>query len=337
MPSATTKSSFYLPLVDITPWLQDPNSAAGQQVIDDVRAACRSSGFFQMKGHGISRELQQAVFDASARFFALPPDEKLKMDCRKSIGFRGYDVMASQSYEPTDGSQILRDHKEGFFASADLPLDHPRVVNERFLQGPNVWPPAELLPYKDFRDIVERYYGEMMHLAHLVLDLVAATLPYGPHVFDELKGNDPMWLFRLLHYPQTPVREGGGKMQLGAGEHTDFGAVTLLATDEHPGLEVQDHETGEWVRVPPNDGVYIVNLGDVMSKITEGEYRSSVHRVWNKSSDDRYSIVFFFDGNLDFKLRPLSKLGQPEKGEERWLTVEEHVKARLTGSYGTKK
>lgn len=97
MPTATG-SSFYLPIVDISPWVNDPRSSAAQEVVAEVRKACKSTGFFQIKGHGVSPTLQKSVFEASARFFALPADKKLELDCRKHA-FRGYDVMGSQMYE----------------------------------------------------------------------------------------------------------------------------------------------------------------------------------------------------------------------------------------------
>ncbi|OJZ81875.1 hypothetical protein ASPFODRAFT_51568 [Aspergillus luchuensis CBS 106.47] len=335
MPSVQDLPDFYLPLIDITPFRENPRSDAAQQVIDDVRRACRSTGFFQMKGHGVSLELQKRVFEASAKFFALPAKEKLRLDARKNPGFRGYDVMGSQSYETEEEEQdgILRDVKEGFFISKEMPMDHPRVIQGRFLEGPNVWPLSDLLPVADFRSITEHYYLEMLRVSRIVFDLLAATLPCGSDCFDDLQAKDPMWLLRLLHYPPTPGSQGTAKMQLGAGEHTDFGAITLLVQDEHPGLQVKDYKTDQWVDVPPNPDVYIVNLGDVMSLLTGGEYRSSLHRVWNKSSDDRYSIVFFFDGNLDTKLKPLDGLPVQLQSSAEFLTVEEHVRYRMTGSY----
>lgn len=220
--------------------------------------------------------------------------------------------------------------KEGFFSSADLPPNHPWVVRGRWLQGPNIWPAPELLPYDKFRVYVEEYTREMLQLTRTVLSLIAATLPYGPHVFDELQANDPMWLFRLLHYPPTPKNQGK-QAQFGSGEHTDFGAITLLMQDDHSGLEVQDCETGNWVGVPPNKDVYVVNLGDVMSKITGGKYRSNIHRVLNKNTEDRYSVVFFFDGNLDYELKRLDNV------DESAITVEDHVRIRMGGSYAPRK
>ena len=90
---------FYVPTVDITPYLADPASSGADKVIADIRAAGRSTGFFQMIGHGLSRSLQRAAFDAAAAFFALPFEEKKKLDAKATVGHRGYDVLASQSYE----------------------------------------------------------------------------------------------------------------------------------------------------------------------------------------------------------------------------------------------
>lgn len=338
---ALTKPSFYLPLVDITPFLEDPQGAAAQEVIDSVRTACKSTGFFQIKGHKVPLRLQKSVFEASARFFALPLKNKLELDSRKTVGFRGYDVMETQSYELEFGavqeSDALRDNKEGFFTSTDLPPDHPHVVNGRFLQGPNVWPKPEQLAPEDFQAVLEEYFAEMQRLSHVVLSLLAATLPYGPRVFDKLETNDPMSLLRLLHYPRGLEAEVGKKLQLGAGEHTDFGTFTLLLQDECPGLEVQDSVTGEWHGVPPQEDVYIVNVADILSTMTEGDYKSSVHRVWNRKSDDRYSVVFFYDGNLDYKVKPLGSSEQDENEEIDAPTIEEHVRSRLTASYGIQK
>ncbi|KAJ5984551.1 Oxoglutarate/iron-dependent dioxygenase [Penicillium waksmanii] len=321
----STESSFYLPAVDISPYLEDPNSEGARKVIDDVRAACQSTGFFQLLGHGISPALQQSVFAAAARFFDLP--REVKSRC-KSVGFRGYDPMASQSYE----EDVLPDLKEGFISGTDIPIDDPRVVSRRFFMGPNIWPPSELLAEEDFRYTIEEYYEAMLKLCWLVLDLIAATLPYGPHVFDEFKENDPACPLRLLHYPPTPEMDLAKGRQLGSSAHTDFGAITLLLQDEHAGLEVQDHETGEWIGVPPNKDAYVVNLGDMISRITRGNYRSSTHRVINKNPTDRYSVVFFFDGNVDYKLRPLDCVGK-DSDEEDVLTVEEHMMERTATTY----
>ncbi|KAJ5117294.1 Oxoglutarate/iron-dependent dioxygenase [Penicillium atrosanguineum] len=175
-----------------------------------------------------------------------------------------------------------------------------------------------MLAHDEFEKPIEKYYQAMAELCHKVLDLIAATLPYGPNVFDEIQANDPACPMRLLHYPPTrpaaTAKEGEAqKRQLGSSAHTDFGAVTLLLQDEHPGLEVQDSRTGDWIEVPPNPAAYVINMGDIVT-VSRAAFTSSVHRVLNKNPTDRFSVVYFFDGNVDFKLHELEK----SYGEGRW-------------------
>lgn len=99
MQTSARQNEFYVPTIDVEPYLSDPDCAAASDVIDQVRAACIMTGFFQITGHGIAKHLQESVFKAAADFFALPFDEKKKLDAKMSIGHRGYDVLASQSYE----------------------------------------------------------------------------------------------------------------------------------------------------------------------------------------------------------------------------------------------
>ena len=93
------QNTFQVPTIDVAPYLANPASPAANKTIDDVRAACISTGFFQIVGHGIPKHLQQGIFDAAHNYFALPLDEKKKLDSSKTVGHRGYDVLASQSYE----------------------------------------------------------------------------------------------------------------------------------------------------------------------------------------------------------------------------------------------
>ncbi|KAL2844375.1 Clavaminate synthase-like protein [Aspergillus pseudoustus] len=315
--------TFEIPTVDISAFLADPDSPEAQAIIPIVRSACRSTGFFQIRGHGISKTLQRAVFAGAKKFFALPPATKNALDAHSNQGLRGYDVLASQSYE--DG--ILPDLKEGFYTGVDLPPHDPRVQARRFLMGSNVWP--EELAAQDFREPVEAYHTALMQLTISVLKLVERTLPYGPGIFDEFIAGDPITPMRMLHYP--PARPEADKTQYGASAHTDFGAITLLLQEESPGLEVLDSRTGEWKGVPPDPDVYVVNVGDMLSFWTKDEYKSSVHRVINREPGDRYSIVFFFDGNGDAKLAPLDG-----SEEENPLTVEQHMIRRVAESYGKK-
>jgi isopenicillin N synthase-like dioxygenase len=330
VPTKTLKTAappFQIPTVDISAFLADPDSPAAQEIVPVVRAACRSTGFFQITGHGISQQLQKSVFTGAKKFFKLPFEIKSALDSKKVPGLRGYDVLESQAYE----EGLMPDLKEGFYTGIDMPNDDPRVKAGRILMGSNVWPEARMLPEDEFRKPAEAYHAALLALSITVLRLIERTLPYGAGVFDEFIANDPLTPMRMLHYP--PARPQQDKLQYGASAHTDFGAITLLLQDESPGLEVKDRNTGEWVAVPPNPDAYVVNVGDMLSFWTKGEYISSVHRVINRNPGDRYSIVFFFDGNIDAKL---TAMDGSEKDVSNPLTVEQHMIRRVTESYGKK-
>jgi isopenicillin N synthase-like dioxygenase len=157
------------------------------------------------------------------------------------------------------------------------------------------------------------------------MQILAEGLPNGKrYLFDDFC-DSPLAVVRLLHYPpQTNLDDPN---QLGAGAHTDFGAITLLLQDEKGGLQVRNQTTNEWIDVPPNPEAYVVNVGDMLEMWTKGGYRSNVHRVINKSGSHRYSVPFFFDGNLDFVIRPL------DGSEEAGVTVEEFMNERYQKTY----
>ncbi|KMQ45552.1 Oxoglutarate/iron-dependent dioxygenase [Trichophyton rubrum] len=342
-----TKGSFSgVPTVDISPYLADPKSDAAQKVIEDVREACISTGFFQITGHGISKSLQQNIFDAAHSFFALPLEEKKKLNAANFIGHRGYDVLASQSYE----EGVLPDLKEGYYVGSDVLPSDP--LYGRFFMGQNVWPSTELLSIIQFQEPCERYHESVQHLAFKVLQLVGDTMiPHGhstvgmtenmPTVLHNLIRLDkiPACPLRLLHYPSA-TRNGGsvtGKPQYGASAHTDFGVITLLLQDDNPGLEVLVEKDGKqvWWPIDPNPSAYVVNIGDMISMVTNGIYKSSMHRVVCKRPErERYSIVFFLDGCLNANLEPVEGFGHPEEGVGfSHKTVEQHMTERLSMSY----
>jgi isopenicillin N synthase-like dioxygenase len=319
-----------IPTIDIGPFLTAPNSPQSQAIISQVAEACKNTGFFQIINHGVTPPLQQATFAAARRFFALPFEDKSLLDAKKNVGMRGYDVLASQSY----GTGLLPDLKEGYYIGIDLSPSDPAVLSRRFFMGPNVWPNSTLLTAHEFREPAAAYYEAMLGLSRTIMQLIACTLPYGQHVFDAFVKN-PAAPLRLLHYPpgRAPTSAGGDvKPQFGSSPHTDFGAITLLLQDEHEGLQVQEGN-GNWISVPPRPDAYVVNVGDMLSMWTGYRYKSSVHRVINESGSDRYSIVFFLDGNLDCPLSPLDG-SPPEDGKS--ITVEDHMLKMITESYAKK-
>ncbi|CAJ2504696.1 Uu.00g120900.m01.CDS01 [Anthostomella pinea] len=312
---------FVIPTIDVAPYLQDPSSAASARVVEAAREACITSGFFQIVNHGIAKELQQSVLKSSEAFFALPLEEKRKL-LHPTLKNRGYELIGSQALQ--EGA--LPDLKEAFYVGQHIPQDDERSRKHPHLIGPNIFPPA--FPDEVMKVPTEAYYRELFGLSCKVMEVLAKGLPYGDDIFVPFTSNDPVCSIRLLHYPPQKSTDA---RQLGAGAHTDFGAITLLWQDMSGGLEVYNRATDEWIPVDPNPDSYVVNIGDMLSMWTKNEYKSTVHRVTNKSSGDRYSVPFFFDGNTDVKLDPFDG-SEPIGGKA--LTAEEHMLERFGTTYG---
>ncbi|KAF2470759.1 putative 2OG-Fe(II) oxygenase family oxidoreductase [Lindgomyces ingoldianus] len=314
-----------VPTIDIGPYLSDPTSSEARQLIDTIRAACVKTGFFQITGHGVSRDLQDSAIDAAKEFFALPIEEKEKLDIEKNIGFRGYDKIGTQSYSASSAPDL----KESFFIGTDISIDDPRVQAGRILTGPNVWPDDSILHKSWFREPVEMYYAAVRELGSRVMEMIGQSLTSNPEQFHSFLSNQPAVPLRLLHYPKASLESTERKIdQFGCGAHTDFGAITLLLQDQNAGLQLFSPETNEWFTIPPRSDTYVVNVGDMLSSITGGKYKSSWHRVLKQTQQDRYSIALFMHGNLDFVLNPINGSSWKEP-----LTVEQYLLQRIMSTY----
>ncbi|KAI1134116.1 Clavaminate synthase-like protein [Hypoxylon sp. FL0543] len=326
MMAAENTTPFVIPTIDISPYLEDPSSAASVGVVDEVRRACVSSGFFQIVNHGVPKELRDNVIKAAETFFALPLEEKKKLR-PPVLKNRGYEVIGSQALQ----EGCLPDLKEGFYVGQHIPPEDPRSQAHPYLIGPNIFPRG--LPDEALKIPTEAYYDAAFALSCKVMQILARGLPYGDDVFAPFVSGDPVCAVRLLHYP--PQDPSADERQLGAGAHTDFGAITLLLQDSSGGLEVLDHSTNTWVPVAPDPDAYVVNIGDMLALWTKDAYKSTVHRVVNRGGRHRYSVPFFFDGNTDVELAPLDGSEPAALGADgRVLTAEGHMLERYGTTYG---
>ena len=147
-----------------------------------------------------------------------------------------------------------------------------------------------------FRETMLAYYNAVWKLGCKLHEAFATDLGIEADFFED-KMDRPLATLRLLHYPERPAaldEEG----QLGAGEHTDYGCVTLLATDEVGGLEVRTRD-GRWLAAPFIPGAYVCNIGDCLMRWTNDTYVSTPHRVVSPPGRERYSVAFFLDPNPD--------------------------------------
>ncbi|MGJ3259591.1 MAG: isopenicillin N synthase family dioxygenase [Rhodospirillales bacterium] len=250
-----------------------------------VDAACRDAGFFYVAGHGVDPALEDGMFEAMRAFFGAAKDFKERYHIRHSHPHqRGYVPL----YEEHLGDDASPDFKESFDLGVDRAPDHPDVQAGKPFAAPNVWPDMP-----GFRDTVEAYHAEMIRLGDDLVRLTAIGLGLDPGYFDYAM-RDPVANLRLLHYPPR-ARPAD---LVGCGSHTDYGFLTILAQDHVGGLEIEG-DGGGWIYVPPVEGAFVVNLGDLLTRWTAGAYRARRHRVAGTQDRDRYSIPFFLDPNVD--------------------------------------
>ena len=282
-----------LPIISLAA-LRGTDRAARADVAREIRAACVDTGFFYVTDHGIPDELQTAVIAEAQRFFALPLEEKLRIDIRESIAYRGYEPIKTQTLEPGAPADL----KEGFSIDRHLDLDDPAVVAREFGCGPNHWPER----LSGFRETLEAYQAAMIDLSRLMTRSMALSLDLAEDALDGFC-DDASAMVRLVHYPpQPPNPEPNEK---GCGAHTDWGAFTFLLQDDAGGLQVQDR-SGGWIHATPIPGTFVVNVGDMLARWTNGRYRSTMHRVVNVSGRDRISVPFFFMGKLDYPVEAIA-------------------------------
>lgn len=310
-----------LAVIDVSP-LFGTDEAARQQVGAAIHQACIESGFLLVKGHGIDPELQAQVFDQARQFFDQPESYKESLHKSRSQANRGYESLRGQTLEPGTPADL----KEGFYIGRELPLEHPSVQAGKFNHGPNLWPNQA-----GFQPVMQRYFQEMTRLAETLMTGLALSLSLPSDYFDDFC-TEPLTTLRLLHYPPQPVN--ADPRQQGAGAHTDFGGLTLLLQDQSGGLQVLNPKTETWIDAVPVPGTYVVNIGDMFARWTNDRYRSTLHRVVNKSGRDRYSIPFFYSGNPDHRVACLPNcLGEGETPRYAPTTVEAHYREMYRRTY----
>ena len=314
-----------LPVVDVSPLLDpDADPASCTRVGQQIDAACRDTGFLIVTGHRIDPSLRDDLERLSRKFFALP--ESTKAQIAMTHGGRAWRGWFPVGGELTSGRP---DRKEGVYFGTDLPATDPRVVAGTPLHGPNLYPaePAGLGP------VVQRWMESVTAVGQAVLRGIALGLGLDREWFAQHLTADPTVLFRIFHYPP------GDTESWGVGEHTDYGLITLLAQDSHGGLQVRSGDV--WIDVPADPYAFVVNIGDMLERMTRGGYRSNPHRVRNLSGADRLSFPLFLDPSWDATVTPLPDTAfrdlPADDASHRWDGQSVHAWDGVYGDYLTAK
>ena len=297
-----------IPLLD---WRRAQTDRAG--LIHDVGTAVRDIGFFLLENSDVPAALRARVLDRAVDFFALPDAEKAAVSILNTPHFRGW---ARAGVESLDETRAEMDTKQTFNIGYDLAEDAP-CMGQPF-RGPNQWPG---LP--GFRETMLTYYDAAQAQGVAILSLLAEDLGL-PSDYFALLFDTPLSALRLLHYPPATGVAG----EIGAGAHTDYGAITLLMTDGEPGLQVRPRG-GVWTDVPHVPGTYVVNIGDCLMRWSNDIYVSTPHRVLPPARTRR-SVAFFVEANPDTIVA-----GLPGTGTAKYppIRAADYLRSRLDATY----
>jgi isopenicillin N synthase-like dioxygenase len=296
-PAATDE----IPVIDISDYRAGQPGAL-EACAAKLRHAYEDVGFWFLTGHGIPRELTDAVFAEAARFHAQSLDEKLKLKIdHHNIGYlpmKGSTTRHSKLVE-----SVKPNLNEALFIKRDLPPDHPDVISGRRFRGAVRWP--ENLP--GFRETVVAYCEAMERLCLAILPIYATALDLPGDFFAEAF-REPQYNLRLSHYPHTEALDEG---EYGLAPHSDTSFMTLLAPNPVPGLIIQT-SAGQWIEAPVVEDAFVVNSGDLLRRWSNDRFRATPHCAVNRSGLERYAIPFFFDTTIDHVMECLPSCTGPD-------------------------
>ena len=287
---ASRGPEFNVPIIDLGP--SYVSSLGRQQVADEIRKACLSSGFFYITSYSISPHACDGVLQQAAHLLkhsSLADKQRIHIDQSP----HGY------GWEPSESTSIAGDveNKEAFNWCYSDDLD-PTGGDGRYVQldgtranDLNQWPSEDSVP--GFYDAVKIYYGEALLLARHLCRLFALSLDLPENYFDS-KTTHPSANSRMMFYPAGRPTTN----DIGLGAHTDYQCFTILLCSSAPGLEIMS-PSGDWVQAPVVPGGLVINIGDMMMRWTNGLYKSTMHRVINRTGEERYSVPMFFGINND--------------------------------------
>lgn len=285
--------------------------ARDNESLDQLARSVREVGFLTVSNTGISPERISTVFDAYRRFFQLPAAEKAVVDMARTGSNRGWGAPRSERVDPNANP----DYKEVFDCGMVPPSGNRFHGSALSVYAPNLWPDTP----DGFQNTIETYFQDAAQVAMRVLRAIAFAIGRDAASFDRAF-DAPMALLRGNYYPSRP--QWAGDRDFGIAEHTDYGCLTLLATDGVPGLEVLMPD-GSWQAVESSPGAFVINFGEMLEFWSDGAVKATLHRVVG-SSEERLSIPLFFNPSYDTNVGPEGAAG---------ISAGDHLTKRYAETY----
>ena len=253
-----------------------------------LKDAATQVGFFAVTDTALTGDRVRDVFEVYRDFFKLPHGVKQNVDMSLTGSNRGWGASGSEQVDPNANP----DYKQ--FFDCGFALKAGDKHSDKGVYAPNVWPDDT-----HFRDVTLAYYNDALQVSKDILDAVIRAVEANAAHFDGAF-DEPMALLRGNYYPERPDWAGG--KDFGIATHTDYGCLTLLATDGTPGLEVRKRGGG-WIPVQAPPGDFIINFGEMLEFWTGGKVVATPHRVVG-GTQERLSIPMFFNPSFDTNVAP---------------------------------
>ena len=287
-----------IPSIDINSFLNGTDEERDKigRLVDEI---CSQVGFLKIKNHCIEEKIINDMWSVSEEFFSNTENEKNKAKPIDNSSPRGYFPMQSETLTKSRGIETPPDLKEAFSIG---PLNSPATKNKNndFFYGENIWPSSP----SSFKKVWIDYYQAMQQLSLEIMSLFAVSLNLEKDYFDRYYTHHISAL-RALNYPPTKTKQLPNQQRAGA--HTDYGSLTILLPDPNVGgLEVK-YADGTWVPIQSEKNTFIINIGDMMARLTNDRWVSTLHRVTSCNEEAlspkrRQSIAYFQNPNFDAEI-----------------------------------
>ncbi len=302
-----------IPIIDISP-LQNESATALASVGKQLRKASESDGFFYVAGHGVDPDVIRSAFEMARQFFTMPAEKKSAI--QMSGSHRGFLPIGESTMEGYNSA----DQKESFVWGLDEELGESLTGDENQLLVPNRWPNEPVR----MREVLNAFFDSVHQCSWGILQALAISLGESAGFFTR-NFNRPTSRGSLIYYPADEKANG----TYGVSPHSDFGCLTMLLQGG-PGLSAQNVK-GHWYEVDPIPGTFVVNIGDLLSRWTNGRFRSVPHFVVNKGGEARYSLVVFVDPDSQTVIDPILDNGEVARFEP--VTCDAYISGRFNRSF----
>jgi isopenicillin N synthase-like dioxygenase len=298
-----------IPIIDLSNL--DDDYASRAAIAAKVKVAAENTGFFYVKNHGISESMISSALDRVKTFFDQTPEEKEEILFSRCGRAGGYNGVGSTQINKTETAGMYNpprsqdegvltkraDRKETFSmrydGRNDVSSSDPALPDDLLLaDNDRVW--SKTSKVHDFKSTLIEFWQVRLQLARKMIRIFALALDLTEDYFDAATthpGADAVF----IHYPGVQSQDPD-KIDVGLGAHTDIQCLTLLWQDMSGGLQVLSADS-EWLDAAPIEGTLVVNIGDLLSRLSNNKFKSTVHRVYNRQKASRYAMPFFLGFN----------------------------------------